>query len=318
MGKKKVNVGGQQAVTDDEDSRLGRRGFIKSLFSLSAAVGERPQPARAAVKSASFFWCNLKNGQVAFPTGTSLPSGPPGSIMKIITAVALRQSGMFAGDETIECRGAVRVAGQTYKCLAAHGRVDLTRALGLSCNVFFATASQRLNPRALLEYGRRFGLNDTVAGYRSGVFPTAIKGDITPYALGLSPELQPNALQIMRVAALVANSGALPPLHNAAEDPSCDKPFNVQLPAATWIVLQQGMRIATREGTAKQLDAEDRLQISAKTGTVPHGKSFESWITGYFPVNAPRYAFCLRAPAGTSYDIAVPEAHRFLFSAPWP
>lgn len=304
---------------DEDDSKLGRRGFIKSLFGLTAVADRRPVAAAPTESTRlSFFWANLKNGQVAFPTGTSLPSGPPGSIMKIVTTVALRESGMFVGEETIECRGAIKIHGQVYKCLAAHGKIDLTRALGMSCNVFFAQASQRLNPKALLEYGKRFGLSTPVAGFRSGIYPTVIKGDITPFALGLSTEVQPNALQIMRIAALVAMEGDLPPLHNAADDPNCETPFKLTLPAATWDVLQQGMRIATREGTAKELDHEDKLHIAAKTGTVPHGKSFESWITGYFGSDNPRYAFCLRSSSGTSFDKAVPSARKFLFAAPWP
>jgi cell division protein FtsI/penicillin-binding protein 2 len=83
-------------------------------------------------------------------------------------------------------------------------------------------------------------------------------------------------------------------------------------------MLQQGMQLAVRLGTAKQLDVENRMRIAAKTGTTPHGKTFQSWITGYFPYDKPRHAFVLRSSVGTSQDQAVPLAHKFLFATQWP
>jgi len=315
-------------VNEEQQGRtVDRRGFLKSFLGLSA-VSEHSDDAEAApVKSGvSFFWANLQNGQVAFPTGMNVPSGEPGSVMKLITASALRESGCYTNDQKIECRGNVEINKRVYKCLYAHGNVDLVRALGLSCNVFFATAAhEHLSRTALVEYARRFGLDRPVAGFppkrfaaEGGAPPGQPGSDVAEYALGLSPELLPNALQLLRVVALVALNGKIPPLHNAAEDPAAEPPFSLQLEDATWHALQQGMRIAEREGTAHRLDPQDTLKIAAKTGTAPHGKSFQSWIAGYFPFDAPRYAFCLRAPSGTSQEAAVPAAHSFLFAAPWP
>jgi cell division protein FtsI/penicillin-binding protein 2 len=84
------------------------------------------------------------------------------------------------------------------------------------------------------------------------------------------------------------------------------------------MILQQGMRICGREGTAKSLDIEDKLKGAFKTGTSPHGKAWQSWIVGYFPYHQPRYAFALRSSAGTSIEAAVPEAHKFLLAHEWP
>jgi cell division protein FtsI/penicillin-binding protein 2 len=318
--KKKVNEEPKGRVVD-------RRGFLKSFLGLTAVTEHADAAEAAPAKSGvSFFWANLQNGQVAFPTGMNVPSGQPGSVMKLITAAALRESGCYGGDQKIECRGSVEINKRTYKCLYAHGNVDLVKALGLSCNVFFATAAHaHLRPAAIVEYARRFGLDRPVAGFGPARFPAdqaaarqEHAGDAAEYALGLSPEIVPNALQLLRLVALVAMKGNIPALHNAAEDPAAEHPFSLELQDATWQALQEGMRIADREGTAHRLDPKDTLKIAAKTGTAPHGKSFQSWIAGYFPFDAPKYAFCLRAPAGTSQDTAVPEAHRFLFAAPWP
>jgi penicillin-binding protein 2 len=310
---------------DDYDrtdaKRLGRRGFLKSLFGLSA-VAESEQPAEAgelaAHKGVNFYWANLRNGQVAFPTGMNAVAGQPGSVMKLITAAALLESGLYTGEQTIECRSEVIVNKQSYKCLYPHGRVDLVKAIGLSCNVFFAQSAQHLTSEAVISYARRFGLDRSVAGYPSGEFPDKILHDPVPYALGLARELKPNALQMLRLAALVATCGKVPPLHNAAEGAGSEQEFVLKLAAGTWHALQQGMRICEREGTARKLDPPDKLKIAAKTGTTTFGSHFQSWLIGYFPVDAPKYAFCLRSASGTSQERAVPEARKFLFAAPWP
>jgi len=304
-------------LQDKEDS-TGRRRFLKSLFGLGAVSEVKEAEAAVKRQTASFFWTNLRNGQIGFPTGMSVPSGLPGSVMKLVTAAALYESGIVTDQTVVECRGFVEERGQTYSCLYPHGKVDLTKAIGLSCNVFFATMSVRLSSTAILDYGAKFGLNKAIAGFPSGKFPLKPGIDSIPYALGLAEDLQPNALQLLRLSALVGLSGKTPPLHNAIDQPRDTDILQIPLQVHTWQILQQGMRIAGRQGTAKQLDPDDKLKAAFKTGTAPHGKTFQSWIIGYFPYDSPSYAFSLRATDGTSQDRAVPEARKFLLSQTWP
>ena len=304
----------------EDQKMMGRRRFLKSVFGLGALAETTAPQAQASTSHhhVSIFWANLHNGQVGFPTGTTVPSGQPGSLMKLVTAAALQQAGLFTHDETIECRGIIEIKRHTYKCLYPHGEVGITKAIGLSCNVFFAQAAQKLSPSTLIEYARHFGLDTPVAGYKAESFPKKPTGDTAQYALGLASDLKPNALQLLRLAALVGLHGAAPALHNPGEMDQSEKPFALDLHASTWHTLEQGMRIAGRQGTAKKLDPKDELQLAVKTGTAPHGKTFQSWIAGYWPFEKPHYAFCLRAPSGTSQEQAVPEAHSFLFSCEWP
>ena len=109
----------------------------------------------------------------------------------------------------------------------------------------------------------------------------------------------------------------MPVLHNTGDEQEKPEPFELQLAPDSWMILQQGMRICARQGTGKHLDPHDKLHLAAKTGTTPHGSKFQSWAAGYFPFEAPRYAFCLRAQAGTSQQAAVPEAHKWLFASQW-
>jgi cell division protein FtsI/penicillin-binding protein 2 len=107
-------------------------------------------------------------------------------------------------------------------------------------------------------------------------------------------------------------------MHSAERPNPNGIPFELNLSEACWKVLKQGMQVASRQGTGKKLDPENKLKVAIKTGTTPHGTSFQSWVTGFFPWDDPRYAFVLRAPSGTSQDEAVPQAHTFLFSVEWP
>ena len=303
---------------DIDAKSIGRRRFIKSLFGLGAVAETAQVEAAPARRNVSIFWTNLRNGQIGFPTGTTVPSGQPGSLMKLVTAAALHEAGLFSHDETVECKGIVQIKKRSYRCLYPHGKVGLTKAVGLSCNVFFAEASQKLSTTAILDYASRFGLDKPVAGYGGYSFPKEPKDLTAEYALGLAPDFSVNALQLLRLVSLVGLGGTAPAFHNPGETEHPDAPFVVTLQPSTWMILQQGMRIAEREGTARKLDPHDKLHVAAKTGTAPHGKTFQSWIAGYWPHEQPRYAFCLRSPSGTSQDTAVPEAHKFLFSCEWP
>jgi cell division protein FtsI/penicillin-binding protein 2 len=300
----------------DANHSTGRRQFLKSLFGLG--VVETKKAYASAPVAGSFIWADLKTGQVGFPTGTSVGSGLPGSLMKLVAAAAIRQENLLPGNATFECRGSIILHKHAYSCQVAHGKLELAQAIGLSCNVFFAQAAEVISPMLFLSYASKLGLNHPVAGYQTGLFPETAHGDPQHYVLGLAEDLKPNALQILQLAAMIATNGNPPVLHSA-EDTDANYPsLKLELSIATWQMLHEGMKLAGRIGTAKELDPENKLHLAVKTGTAPHGISFQSWITGYFPVDAPRHAFCARAQAGTSQSAAVPLARRYLFSTEWP
>jgi penicillin-binding protein 2 len=280
-------------------------------------VTEQEAVAAAPSAKADFFWSDLSNGNIGFPTGTTVPAGMPGSVMKLITAAMLSEEHVVKPEDKIECRGLVEIGKQSYSCLYPHGEVDLVQALGLSCNVYFAQRCQHLAASMIIDYAKRFGLDTPVSGYKPGAFPTKPASSAVAYGLGLAKDLQPNALQVMRLSALVGEKGKIPVLRNPSE-PCDEKPVALELHGTTWEILQQGMKLAGREGTARKLDPQNLLHVAVKTGTTPHGKIFQSWITGYFPYQDPKYAFVLRASSGTSQEQAVPLARNFLMGTKWP
>lgn len=308
--------------TDDVQSSnsIGRRRFLKSIFGLGAMIDESVDaktPEAPPHLAPVFIWADLKTGQIGFPTGLNLGGGMPGSTMKLVAAAALHEEALISPNQIYECSGHITLHKETFNCLHAHGRVNLTHAIAKSCNVFFVQAAEKLHTTTFLEYAKKFGLDKPVAGRKSGSFPAKANGPSYRYVLGLAEDMQPNALQILRISAIVATMGDVPFLHSA-EDSADGNKFRLELSEGTWHRLQQGMQLACTEGTAQKLDSENKLHIAAKTGTAPRGTKFTSWVTGYFPINDPKHAFVLNTTAGTSQDAAVPQAHKFLFATTWP
>lgn len=299
---------------------IDRRGFIRSIFGLTGAL--EVAGAASAKSSASIFWSDLKSGQIGFPTGLHVPQERPGSLMKLVAAAALLDGGLINTSVTHECTGTYRIGHEDVHCQKAHGRLDIVHALGLSCNIFFAQASKHLTVSAFLDKARALGLATECGGRDSGAFPHNPEHASLHYVLGLAPDLMPNALQLLRLAALVGikPGGKLPVLHSAENFDLVEKESAITSPLSerSHKVIVEGMRLCVTAGTARKLDPENKLHIAAKTGTITHGNKFQSYVIGFFPFDAPRHAFVLQAQAGTSQDSAVPRAHDFLYSTEWP
>jgi penicillin-binding protein 2 len=303
---------------------IGRRGFLRSLFGLTTVVEARlaqSAEARTAQQTAQltgeWFWTNIRTGQIGFPSGLTIRQHRPGSVMKIVATAALLEEGLVNPNETVDCTGSFASKNNKVSCQVAHGPVNLEHALGKSCNVFFATMSTRLNGHVFGRYAKSFGLDAPIAKVPSGTFPSAFNDDSFDYVLGLAEDLKPTALQLLRLSSIVATKGNVPHMHSAEVIEDNQPPFELKLSDLTWKQISEGMHLCVREGTAKNLDPENKLHIAAKTGTAYHGNQFQSWITGYFPLESPEHAFCIWSPGGTSQDAAVPFAKKVLLSNSW-
>jgi hypothetical protein len=201
----------------------GRRQFLKSFFGLSAMV-ETKRAEAGGIPLGSFVWADLRTGQVGFPTGTSVKPGLPGSLMKLVCAAAIRQENLLPANETFECKGSILIHKRRYSCQIAHGRLDLIQAIGHSCNVFFVQAAQALSAAMFVAYARKFGLDRSVSGYASGPFPSSAQGESQLYVLGLAEDLQPQALQILQLSAVIGSRGKPPALFSAQDPDSAEAP----------------------------------------------------------------------------------------------
>jgi len=91
---------------------------------------------------------------------------PPGSIFKMVTALAALSEGVATPETVVECKGSYRVGSGLFHCWKpwGHGRVDLARALIESCDVYFYHMGHRLGVDTIAKYARHFGF-----GERTGI-----------------------------------------------------------------------------------------------------------------------------------------------------
>jgi penicillin-binding protein 2 len=115
-----------------------------------------------------------------FPLQNRALSGqyPPGSVFKIIVALAALEEGVVDPEEEIFCGGAYALGSQRYRCWKryGHGRVNLHRALVESCDVYFYTIGRRLGVDKIAYYAKELGFGKATGfdlGHeKEGLIPT--------------------------------------------------------------------------------------------------------------------------------------------------
>ncbi|PKM82994.1 MAG: penicillin-binding protein 2 [Firmicutes bacterium HGW-Firmicutes-14] len=90
----------------------------------------------------------------------------PGSTFKMVVGTAVLESKKATIKDTYYDSGSVYLYGRSYKCWrpSGHGRVDLLRAIQVSCNVYFYQMGLRAGVDNLAKYAREFGL-----GQKTGI-----------------------------------------------------------------------------------------------------------------------------------------------------
>src|SRR5580658_4612760 len=91
---------------DDSTNCTGRRDFLKSLLGFSKSSVKNTSKSENNL-IASFYWSDLRTGQVGFPTGLAADHGLPGSIMKLITTACLCQEGK--SERRFDCTGTIAI-----------------------------------------------------------------------------------------------------------------------------------------------------------------------------------------------------------------
>ncbi|OQY49453.1 MAG: penicillin-binding protein 2 [Desulfobacteraceae bacterium 4572_87] len=102
---------------------------------------------------------------------------PPGSIFKIVVALAGLQEGVISPQETLYCNGKYSLGRGKYRCWKrwGHGKVNLNRALVESCDVYFYNLGMRLGVDRIARYARQLGL-----GKKTGLNLGHEKGGLIP------------------------------------------------------------------------------------------------------------------------------------------
>lgn len=219
---------------------------------------------------------------------------PPGSIFKIITAIAALEEGTITPSTTEFCPGHYVYKRRIYRCWKAggHGFVNLLDALSQSCDVYFYRLGQELGVDRIAHYGHDFGL-----GQISGFAPNTEKGGLLPstqwkrrargqpwysgetlsVAIGQGYTLL-TPLQAVNMMATLANGGTLYKPYVILRHEKADGTLlkqNTPTPIRTLnlkpqhvTAIRQGLLRAVQgpHGTGKKA-RHDHIDIAGKTGT---------------------------------------------------
>ncbi len=150
---------------------------------------------------------------------------PPGSVHKIITAIAALEEKVVSPDTTFGCTGAFPFGSRDYHCWKkeGHGRMNLRQALIESCDVYFYQVGLRLGVDRLAKYASEFGLGRPtgiiLSNEKAGLIPTSSwkmkryavpwqAGETLSTAIGQGFNLT-TPLQIATMVSALANGGKL-------------------------------------------------------------------------------------------------------------
>ena len=245
----------------------------------------------------------------------------PGSIVKPFMALAALQEKIIDPSKQILSTGSISVPNPYYPELTsvfrdwkALGWMDMRHALAMSSDVYFYTVGggygdqKGLGINLIDSYLKLFGFGtDIDSGFfhdKTGTIPTPewkaanFNGDawrlgdtyhtsIGQYGFQVTP------IQAVRAVASIANSGFLLEPTILANQPV--KKAVVPIDQKNFQIVREGMRLGVTEGVVGPLKLS-YVDVAAKTGTAELGVTkamVNSWVTGFFPYENPKYAFAV-------------------------
>jgi len=264
----------------------------------------------------------------------------PGSVFKVIMAIAGLESGAIADDRVAFCNGSTKVYGGTRLCWkrGGHGTVNLHRALAHSCNVYFYHLGKEMGIEPIRDYGARFKLGSQTGidlpGEAKGILPSPewkrahlgerwYPGDTISIAIGQGL-LAVTPTQMATMIAAVGTGGRLPTPHLIRG--ASVETRRVDVDASTFTAVQAALREAVRTGTGKAVNME-HVEVAGKTGTaqvyrhsagvdsndLPKEERDHGWFVGYAPADDPIIAFAVVVEhGGHGGSSAAPIARRVL------
>ncbi len=271
---------------------------------------------------------------------------PPGSIFKIVVALAGLEAGTLNPRDTFQSPGFAMVGHRRIKDTAPPGPYDLDRALALSSNSYFIEQGLKKGvlPR-IVELGRRLHLGEKsglLPGQETkGIFPTA--ADITSgwsdsttanLSIGQGP-IDVTPLQMAVMTAAVANGGRVfaPRLVTRIQAYGAEQPSQV-FPEG---VVRDNLGVSKRSldwvREAMVHDVEDErgtghacripgFRIGGKTGTAQVEKNGHiakgaqlTWFVSFAPYENPRYAVVVTVESGASGGLTCAPVARQIYQA---
>ncbi|MDD4715995.1 MAG: penicillin-binding transpeptidase domain-containing protein [Oscillospiraceae bacterium] len=262
---------------------------------------------------------------------------PPGSTFKMVTAVGGLQEGIITPSTRVLDTGRYAYY-KDYQPMCwlyreyhrTHGWVNVSKALEVSCNVFFYDVGRRLTIQLLDKYASEFGL-----GQHTGIeLPESVgalagpenskkigqdwnEGTVLSAAIGQSDNSF-TPLQLANYVATLVNGGTRYSVHVLQSVKSYDyssivyqhqnKVLNsIQISPQNLSAVKEGMLAVTQTGTAAAMFKGFPIKVGAKTGSAQVGENSDSnaVFVCFAPYDDPQIAMAFVAEkGGAGYELA--------------
>jgi penicillin-binding protein 2 len=309
-----------------EEVLEGKEGAVvvldpKSGDILALASYPNFDPARFINRFTPEEWMSLV-GDPSFPLENRALRGlySPGSIFKIVMAVAGLDAGFVNPETSYFCSGAQMIYGAVRSCWfkPGHGSMNLTNAIRNSCNIYFYNLGRRMGivPIAsyarMLGFGRKTGID--IPGEKEGLVPDPdwkqkttgavwYRGETISVAIGQGPLLV-TPLQIAEMTACVANRG-IPVVPRLAAAEGAPGTFGQRIPLRTesfesvirgmWMSVNaggtghgarvEGFDVCGKTGSTELISKETAEKLAQRGQKVP---KTHSWFSGFAPMSDPK------------------------------
>jgi penicillin-binding protein 2 len=241
---------------------------------------------------------------------------PPGSVFKIVMAVAGLSEKVVTPHHRVFCPGFTTIYNRRFRCWkrGGHGWMDLRSALKGSCDVYFYHLGKKLGIDPIARYSRLFGFGRPtgidIPGEKGGLVPDpewSLKRRGTPWypgetisvAIGQGPVLV-TPMQMAAAVATVANGGFRVTPHlvdsQAAPEPELlplDPAVLDFVREALWAVVNEkgtgararvaGLDVAGKTGTAQVIGQATRIDSQ----DLPAEQRDHAWFVSFAPVDDP-------------------------------
>ena len=150
---------------------------------------------------------------------------PPGSVFKIITAIAGLEDKIITPRTVFTCTGGYPYGNRIFRCFKkeGHGTMDLHQAIVQSCDIYFYQLGLKVGVDRIARYAGEFGLGKKtgipIPHERAGIVPSSVwkqtrlgapwySGETLSLAVGQG-YLTVTPLQLVSLISAVANGGTL-------------------------------------------------------------------------------------------------------------
>ncbi|MBU0581281.1 MAG: penicillin-binding protein 2, partial [Candidatus Margulisbacteria bacterium] len=266
----------------------------------------------------------------------ALTSYPPGSIYKIITAIAALEEKLVTAAKQFFCRGYFLIGRRKALCWTTHGNISFFEAIVHSCDVVFYNLGLQLGIDKISEYAVSSGLG-TPTGIdipleESGLIPSEewklerygtswYPGDSMNAAIGQG-YVQTTPLQMATLIAACAstrNSIYRPFLCQKIVDQQGNILFQnnayeiskLNFSLKNMDIIREALLKVVEKGTGRGA-YNQYISIAGKTGTAedPPRQKPHAWFICYAPYENPKIAIAVFIESGGhGGHIAVPIAH---------